>query len=375
MKNKASKTDKGFKSATKPQGVYNYTPDLIQNSNESSPVRQKYKKINGLEIQFKMLKDTEIDQLRKSKIDEINTKYKEKISSLEEIHSKLISEKKQKITDYIKNAKSAFSYSINSLRNRIRLEDEFINLKTLEINWNNIMYIIKLWVFSIIGEIKKNSEIAKKRLKKERNSIDTLHQIYLVEQNYPNLMIEHVNDIIQRIQFLLSLVKCSRPSSSIKGNSKKNKIDSISKANIHFEEGIKIDLVSKEITDQSILSKLAECSWIMSVEYFSQNSKNISENSSERFFKLNKYTVQYDNSSNEQNYSSEPNENNEDNFAIDVQEGNEQKSSVKLSKGVIGYNIVKSIIMHAYRIITNRLVRTAHLADISNSKNKGIFSN
>ena len=122
------------------------------------------------------------------------------------------------------------------------------------------MYIIKLWVFSIIGEIKKNSEIAKKRLKKERNSIDTLHQIYLVEQNYPNLMIEHVNDIIQRIQFLLSLVKCSRPNSSIKGNPKKNKIDSISKANIHFEEGIKIDLVSKEITDQLILSKLAECS-------------------------------------------------------------------------------------------------------------------
>lgn len=113
----------------------------------------------------------------------------------------------------------------------------------------------------------------------------------------------------------------------------------------------------------------------MSVEYFSQNSKNISENSNERFFKLNKYTVQYDNSSNEQNYSSEPNENNEDNCAVDVQEGNEQKSSVKLSKGVIGYNILKSIIMHAYRIITNRLVRTAHLADISNSKNKGIFSN
>ena len=122
------------------------------------------------------------------------------------------------------------------------------------------MYVIKLWVFSIIGEINKNSEIAKKRLKKERNSIDTLHQIYLVEQNYPNLMIEHINDIIQRIQFLLSLVKCSRPNSSIKGNSKKNKIDSISKANIHFEEGIKIDFVSKEITDQSILSKLAECS-------------------------------------------------------------------------------------------------------------------
>lgn len=378
-RNKASKTEKGFKSASKPQGVYNYTPELVQSSLEVIPARQKYKKINGLEIQFKMLTEDEIELLRKAKIDEVQTKYKEKISSLKESHSRLIDDRKQRILDYIAKSKLAFANSINSLKNRIRLEDEFINLKALEINWNNIIYVIKLWVFSIIGEIKKNAEIAKKRLNKERNSIDNckidsvFHEMYAGDQNYPSLMIEHVNDIIRRIQFILSLFKSSRPVSSVKGTAKKNKTDSISKANIHFEEGIKMDAISKQISDQSILTKLSECSWIMNVEYFSQNNKSISESSNERTFKLNKYTVQYDSSVADQYYSSEVNQTQDVIWDSGTHDENEHKTSMKLSKGIIGYNIIKSIIMHAYRIVTSRLVRTAHLADISNNKNKGMI--
>ena len=116
MINKLSKTEKGFKSASKTQGVYNYTPDLIQNSMDTPPVKLKPRKINGLEIQFKMLTSDEIEQLRKSKLDEISLKYKEKTNDLMERNSKLINERKQRIKDYIAKAKLAFANNLNSLK-------------------------------------------------------------------------------------------------------------------------------------------------------------------------------------------------------------------------------------------------------------------
>ena len=195
--------------------------------------------------------------------------------------------------------------------------------------------------------------------------------MYLVEQNYPSLMVEHVNDIIQRIQFLLSLAKPGRPNSSIKNSSKKSNCDSISKAHIHFDDSIKKDSVLKEISDQEILSKISEWSWIMNVKYFRQNNKTNVETQNEKFYKINKYTVQYDKFSNELQAAIDSTT--EEHTNVEANNESEIKSSIKLSKGVIGYNTFKSIIMHIYRIIINRLVRTAHLADLSNNKNKGII--
>ena len=65
--------------------------------------------------------------------------------------------------------------------------------------------------------------MTRKRITKERNSIATLSQISCVEDNYPSIMKEHVNDITQRINFLLSMSKSSRPPSAIKPGMKSKK--------------------------------------------------------------------------------------------------------------------------------------------------------
>lgn len=57
------------------------------------------------------------------------------------------------------------------------LETAFLNAKTKDINYINILYVVKLWVFSVIAEIRKNTQVAKRRLHKERNSIATLHRM------------------------------------------------------------------------------------------------------------------------------------------------------------------------------------------------------
>ena len=110
----------------------------------------------------------------------------------------------------------------------------------------------------------------------------------------------------------------------------------------------------------------------MNVKYFINSNKTNLETSNEKFYKMNKYTVQFDKFANNQNIAAELTTNAEGNAAAVAPDENEFKSSVKLSKGVIGYNTFKSIIMHIYKVITNRLVRTAHLSDLSNNKIKGM---
>lgn len=163
-------------------------------------------------------------------------------------------------------------------------------------------------------------------------------------------MIEHVNDIFQRIRFLLSMNLNKRPSSAIR-QSAKNSRGNLKKANIHFEEFQKQDSNVKYTNDIEIPSKLQECTLLMKIVYFSNNSSN--SEAVNKSYSLQEYQIQK--------------QVNEEDF--------EYKSDIKLSKGVIGYQIFKDFLMHIYHMIINRIVRTAHLADISNNKkgNKGKF--
>lgn len=72
-------------------------------------------------------------------------------------------------------------------------------------------------------------------------------------------MIEHVNDIIQRINFTLSLNTMSRPASSVKKSGKQTAKDSLSKASISFEDVSTKDAIPKETTDSSVATSLQEC--------------------------------------------------------------------------------------------------------------------
>lgn len=165
-------------------------------------------------------------------------------------------------------------------------------------------------------------------------------------------MVEHVNDIIQRINFTLSLSSLSRPASSVKKNSKHNTKDSLSKANISFEDVASKDVIPVEAIDSLVVSSLQDCLWVMNIQYFGNNSQTIPPESVEKSFSVSEYKPK-------------PQMNDE--------EVTEFKSSVKLSKGVTGYTTFKTLLMHMYQMIINRLVRTAHLADLSNDKksNKG----
>lgn len=188
---------------------------------------------------------------------------------------------------------------------------------------------------------------------KEKNSIATLHQISFVEQNYPSLMIEHVNDIIQRIRFILSLdIPPTRPSSSIRRSAKKpSSSSSLRKANILFEDISSKDFNLKSIKDTEIQTKLCDCHLVMSIDYFSNNQTGNPE--TPKLYALETYKAPL----------------------VEI-EDYEYKSSVKLSKGIIGYETFKSFLSHIFQMIINRLVRTAHLADIStnNKSNKGNFN-
>jgi len=82
----------------------------------------------------------------------------------------------------------------------------------------------------------------------------------------------------------------------------------------------------------------------MNVKYFGQSNKNNGSDSLPKSYSLHTYT-----STNNDN---------------DI----EYNTYIKYSKGLIGYANYKGFLAHIYQIIVNRLVRTAHLLDISSSK-------
>lgn len=145
--------------------------------NYRSEAQQKNSQISGDVLKFKLLTDEEISILRKRDIEEINNRYKKDINTLKEHYYDIIDSRRNKVRNYIKNKKHQFQSLFASVRRRVQLETTFINQKTKEHNYYDILYAIKLWVFSVIGEIKKNTEVARRRIQKEKNSIATLHQI------------------------------------------------------------------------------------------------------------------------------------------------------------------------------------------------------
>lgn len=239
------------------QGIHNYTPEAMYSSGQVSQFKQKTKVLHAKSVPFKLMPQSEIDRLWRLKLDEVNFKYKERTKDIHEENARIIEDRRKRIRQYIEKTKAGFKNSIAGIKDKMRLEREFVNIKTFELNCVNILYVIKTWVFSIIGEIKKNAEIARGRLAKEKLSIETLLQMEICDSRNQHLMIEHVNDIVQRINFIVSLNKVQRPSSSFKGSKNKNNKDSISKANIHFEEGINWkSSLTNEITDEAILNKI-----------------------------------------------------------------------------------------------------------------------
>lgn len=179
------------------------------------------------------------------------------------------------------------------------------------------------------------------RLEKEKNSVATLYQVPWVEQNYPPLMVEHVNDILQRIRFILSMNVNNRPISAIRQSAKNRKSNNLKKANIHFEEFQKQDSSVKYTNNLDISIKLKDWSLLMKIVHFSSNSKEGSKS-----YWLEEYEQE----------------------DIRSEEDVEFKSNINLSKGVKGYNTFKGFLMHVYYMVINRIVRTAHLADISTNK-------
>lgn len=146
--------DKGYKSAQKQHIGQWFTPE-VQVQIPSSPQKPKEKEVKGLQLQFQLLSEEELGKLKTQKIEEINLKYKQIISSIKEKYTNVIESRRGRIRDYILKTKQYFKNYIDSLRNRMKLEVSFLNQKSKEINYYNIMYVIKLWVFSIIGEIRK----------------------------------------------------------------------------------------------------------------------------------------------------------------------------------------------------------------------------
>jgi hypothetical protein len=88
----------------------------------------------------------------------------------------------------------------------------------------------------------------------------------------------------------------------------------------------------------------------MEVQYFGTNAKNISAGDIKSSYSSKSYRVK-----------------------PEVKDEFESMQNIKFSNGVIGYNTFKNLLMHIYQMIVNRLIRTAHLADLStNKKSKGI---
>lgn len=131
--------------------------------------------------------------------------------------------------------------------------------------------MIKVWVFSVFGEIQKCREVARIRLRKEKQSIDAIHEVNYAEQDgiqkqnslqtmNSKIFIQHVQDIIHRIKFILSLNKKQRPKSALKqsSNSKKWIKETLNCANIYIEETSNKENIPKDLNDKHLVSMLKE---------------------------------------------------------------------------------------------------------------------
>lgn len=77
-------------------------------------------------------------------------------------------------------------------------------------------------------------------------------------QNNKNLTIEHINFIIQKLRFTLSLNTSTRPQSAVRKSAKKVQKYNLSKANIHFDEFTVKDSVFDGISEKDISNELQD---------------------------------------------------------------------------------------------------------------------
>lgn len=123
----------------------------------------------GQELQFELLSDEELTILKQKSAEEITCRYKQKKSAIQEKFTKLVEDRRQRVHQYIAKTKQFFKNYLVALRKRTKLEIAFLDHKFKEINYFSIMNVIKLWVFSVIGEIRKNTEFAKQQNSKKKN--------------------------------------------------------------------------------------------------------------------------------------------------------------------------------------------------------------
>lgn len=305
------------------------------------------------EIQFEMLSDNELDKLHKAKIAEINQKYKERINSTRENYSRVINFHRTRIREYIARLKLQFRNYVEALQSWIKTEIAFIDTKSYQINYKNIISVIKVWVFSVFGEIQKCREVARIRLRKEKQSIDAIHEVNYAEQDgiqkqnslqtmNSKIFIQHVQDIIHRIKFILSLNKKQRPKSALKqsSNSKKWIKETLNCANIYIEETSNKENIPKDLNDKHLVSMLKESTWVMNVKYFGHSRTSNEDCVYPRSYSWKRF------------------DNEDINFDSDQ----------KLLSGIKAYINYKNFITHTYQMIVNRLVRTAYLSDLTASK-------
>lgn len=101
---------------------------LLLSTQGSSLNIKKRSKFNEA-LQFSILSDYELEKLHQAKIDEINSKYKERITQMRENYTKVIQFHRARARAYIAKLKFQFKNYLESLRSQVKTEITFINDK------------------------------------------------------------------------------------------------------------------------------------------------------------------------------------------------------------------------------------------------------
>lgn len=155
IQNTSHKIIKGFNNSVQPQTnqKLNLKSNLstIQGESEQSHL----KTLRGDQLQFNLLTDPELKSLHKQTVASISSKYKTSIRNLKDKYDNLIEERRKRVSGYITKIKRNFRTLIFSLNKWCRLEVDFINYKAKQLNYDNVIMVFRIWVISIIGDLRK----------------------------------------------------------------------------------------------------------------------------------------------------------------------------------------------------------------------------
>lgn len=151
---KAYSTTSNFNSEKRLK-IDHQTPESLLNTIQGDSEENNPKILRGDQLQFSLLSESELKFLHKLATDSIISKYRTTIRNTKEKYEKLIENRRKRISDYILKARKYFESLITSLNKRCRLEVDFINYKAKQLNYDNILTVFRIWVISIIGDIRK----------------------------------------------------------------------------------------------------------------------------------------------------------------------------------------------------------------------------